>query len=944
MHQVLCSTPIFVGRTAEVARVRAMATRRSGTERSVVITGERGSGKTSLVQRALDDLDCDVLWFRGDAFSGVGRWAAMLNGLGVLASAESFADALDDVTQAVAETVKGDVGVSQLGRRLVDTLCRLPRPQRASVVVFEDVHLCDPQSLELLGYLSHRNYLFGISYLVTCDADQLPAYFDGLPRVQLSGLEPEQLTQALAAWSGVVVDPAVGAALADAAAGNPTVAAELMATLAPEQLVGDTALPLPLSVTPTMTQLAAPVLATVSPAELEVLACFACWNELPADLVRRLSSAEVIAELVRRRLVETGPTGSRLSRTGLGAAALEQLDPLDRAALFGRLSEAWSLLSQPRSVLYRYWMGQADGEAVPSAADTLAGLESHVDPRLAEVLTELVAAAPPDQLRADDWIALMRVREHARHLPGAVAAFWKAWQSERFTDDDLATLVRWRWVLSQLTGDPALGLPTPVELARLTNLLPHHAFEGLVLGARSAVMLGATEHARRLLDQAQQLSRSARLQDRALWRLVYGELQNRAGQQLRPEALRELVTRWCDVTERSCWYDDVLAVRTLIAAEAYEDAQQFLLIAEAAHATTGGHAAVFLLRVRLELELATYSMSSALVTAERLRTMPTGGVVHLHGLGADLIRTEALTGLAEGTFGHLRERGCLSDELRLTRELGHQHLIAGHYADAVFLLESALRDDRTLTEAQRWDVLADLVEAQVALGNRAAAEEASRSAPSTRPSSPRSRAPASRCRALLAPPIEVRTAFAEALELTSTGLPWIYRGRALLAYGRRLSHMGATDEGAALRREAATLFRHHRLLGWYRHAEELTCAGLDGPRPRPRLQDRLDVTETQIVRLVLSGLKNKEVASELYMSLRTLEKTLTRIYRKLQVATKAEMNLVLSRDELADFSNEDSRRVPTVKVRPDSAPFPPVLEPGPPMVPTPSPGSLTSSA
>ncbi|MET0692761.1 MAG: LuxR C-terminal-related transcriptional regulator, partial [Propionibacteriaceae bacterium] len=681
----------------------------------------------------------------------------------------------------------------------------------------------------------------------------------------------------------------------------------------------------------------------VTSAELEALACFAHGSEVPAEVIQRVSTDEAIAELLRRRLLEASPTVFQLTRAGLGAAALDRLDPLDRSTLFGRLGAAWAPLSEPWAVLYRCWMGRLDSETTVAALDTIFRLEPDTDPRLADALAEIVAAAPPERQRAGDWIALMRVRDCARQLPGAVEAFWKAWRAERYTEDDLVTLVRWRWFLSQLTGDPALGLPTPAELARLATLKSHHTFEGLVLAARSAVMLGATEQARRLLDQAQQMSRSARLKDRALWRLVHGELQVRSGHPIRPEALRELVTRWCDLTDRDSWYDDVLAVRALIAAEAYEDAQQFLLTVEAAYAAVGGHAAAFLLTVRLEVELASFSMSSALATAEQLRTTPTGGVVHLHGLGADLIRAEALGGVDDGTFGHLRERVCLTDELRLARELGYQHLIAGRYADAVFQLESALRDDRTLTEAQRWEVLADLVEAHLATGNRAGAEEAGRSAPTSSPTSPRAAAPASRCRALLAPPIETRNAFAEALEQTSHGLPWIYRGRTLLAYARRLSQLGGTDEATALRQEAAALFRHHGLLGWQRHAEQLRFTDVDSPRQRPRLHDRLDVTETQIVRLVLSGRKNKEVASELYMSLRTLEKALTRIYRKLQVATKAEMNVVLSADEVAGFSTTDSPEVEAHQVRPDPAPFPPAAERGPSVVPPSAPASLTSS-
>ena len=73
------------------------------------------------------------------------------------------------------------------------------------------------------------------------------------------------------------------------------------------------------------------------------------------------------------------------------------------------------------------------------------------------------------------------------------------------------------------------------------------------------------------------------------------------------------------------------------------------------------------------------------------------------------------------------------------------------------------------------------------------------------------------------------------------------------------------------------------------------------------LSTRLDEHETAVVRLLLLGQKNKEVADRLYVSLRSLEKTLTRVYAKLGVASKAQM-LALVRAEPGEASAVERRR------------------------------------
>ena len=88
--------------------------------------------------------------------------------------------------------------------------------------------------------------------------------------------------------------------------------------------------------------------------------------------------------------------------------------------------------------------------------------------------------------------------------------------------------------------------------------------------------------------------------------------------------------------------------------------------------------------------------------------------------------------------------------------------------------------------------------------------------------------------------------------------------------------------------EAALIFAHHGLEGWRRHALALAWRPPTDEGQGRMLSTRLDEHETAVVRLLLLGQKNKDVADRLYVSLRSLEKTLTRVYAKLGVASRRE--------------------------------------------------------
>jgi DNA-binding CsgD family transcriptional regulator len=62
-----------------------------------------------------------------------------------------------------------------------------------------------------------------------------------------------------------------------------------------------------------------------------------------------------------------------------------------------------------------------------------------------------------------------------------------------------------------------------------------------------------------------------------------------------------------------------------------------------------------------------------------------------------------------------------------------------------------------------------------------------------------------------------------------------------------------------------------------------------------RAPDELSATERQIAELAADGLSNAEIASRVFVSRKTVEANLGRVYRKLGIASRAQLHAALNR-------------------------------------------------
>jgi DNA-binding CsgD family transcriptional regulator len=225
--------------------------------------------------------------------------------------------------------------------------------------------------------------------------------------------------------------------------------------------------------------------------------------------------------------------------------------------------------------------------------------------------------------------------------------------------------------------------------------------------------------------------------------------------------------------------------------------------------------------------------------------------------------------------------------------LGYLELTAGRLTEAIAHLARAddLCEQIGLREVGRFRFYADYAEALIAVGELERAEEVLARFEARGRAAGRqwALATASRCRVLLlAARGDLAAALAE-MEIVlplHDGLPMPFeRARTLLVGGevhRRARHK---REARILLEAAESAFSSLGAAAWAAKARDgLARIGLRPPSP-------LDLTPTErgVAELAAAGLTNREIADRMFISVRTAESTLSRVYRKLGIRSRAEL-------------------------------------------------------
>jgi DNA-binding CsgD family transcriptional regulator len=200
-------------------------------------------------------------------------------------------------------------------------------------------------------------------------------------------------------------------------------------------------------------------------------------------------------------------------------------------------------------------------------------------------------------------------------------------------------------------------------------------------------------------------------------------------------------------------------------------------------------------------------------------------------------------------------------------------------------------NDAAFHRFMRWPALLDLVEA----GGRGEQEErvggvvAELEEIARRSNPPILSAGLVCARPLLASDADAEALFIAALDHDLSDYPFL-RARTLLSYGAWLRRRRRNADSRRPLRGARELFDALGASRWSERArQELRATGERiGPRT-PDARDRLTAQELQIAQLAAEGLSNRGIGERLFLSHRTIESHLYRIFPKLGVSARAQL-------------------------------------------------------
>jgi DNA-binding CsgD family transcriptional regulator len=148
--------------------------------------------------------------------------------------------------------------------------------------------------------------------------------------------------------------------------------------------------------------------------------------------------------------------------------------------------------------------------------------------------------------------------------------------------------------------------------------------------------------------------------------------------------------------------------------------------------------------------------------------------------------------------------------------------------------------------------------------------------------------------------------FGAALELHEQGAGSAFeRARTELLYGERLRRAKRRVDAREHLRSAVELFDGLGAAPWSEQARrELRASGASIPRRDPTAPEKLTPQELQIALQVAEGKTNRDVAAALFLSPKTVEFHLTRVYRKLNIHSRAELVRLFSSERAAATRGE----------------------------------------
>ena len=906
---------VLIGRESECARLDELVDRaRLGRTAALVVRGEAGIGKTALLDYAAE---------RADGMT-------VVRALGVESEAElefsalhevcwPLRDHLADLSEHQADALRAALGVTSgdakdrfaVGAGALSLLAAAAEREPLLVVV-DDAQWLDRSSRETLLFAMRRLRADRVALLYAArEGEERRFEAPGVESLSLAGLGPDAAASLLGDAGGPEVAPEVARRLLEESHGNPLALIELPGLLSAGQLAGVEPLEDPL------------------PAGSAIERAFARRAEaLPEDA----RTALLVAAVSPSNAVET--VVGALDALGLSGEALA---PVEDAGLLriadGRLNFRHPLV---RSAVYHAAPGAdrraahtALAEALTGSPQTearawhLAGAALGQDEQAAEALAE---AAEQARRRSGYAAAATALERAARLTPDPAvglerlaAAADAAWHAGRagaageLVAETLAGVgdgrlraeaLRLRGSIEFFAGRSDTAAASLLEALSLLEETDAGAAVGVAGDAVNAlVRLRRTDDALETAGRARALAPEDGSEVDAEATIMLGYALCFAG---RYGEAKPHLQRAVELFRAGVGVPGPLQAGRLTAALGWlglhEEAHRYLAdtVARAREAGAVGSLASLLASAAwLALHASRWNeayadASEALDLAEEfdqpvIAAQMFGVLTWVSALRGDEERCRAYhqeTELRAAAFGftlyRMLARLCLA-----LLDLG-----AGRVQDAIGRLEEVARhaDERELYVPGVSPQL-ELAEALIR-ANRGAEAEAILAAfdRSEFSSVPLFQAHAERCRGLLAEDDAFARHFEEAVGLHAKAESPFALARTRLCYGERLRRVG---QRVAAREELKASLETFDRIGagpWAERARvELRASGETLRRRESHEAEALTPQELQIALQVAEGKSNKEVGAALFLSHKTVEFHLSRIYRKLDIHSRAEL-------------------------------------------------------
>ncbi|WP_344952954.1 helix-turn-helix transcriptional regulator [Actinomadura miaoliensis] len=883
---------MLYGRSAEISALDEVIVRaREGSGGAVVLRGEAGAGKTALLDAAAARGGAmRVLRTTGVESESDLAFAALHQ---VLWPVTGSLDALPEPQRDAVSTALGLAAGSAgdrflLGAGVLSLLAEAAAPD-GLICVVDDFQWVDRASADALLFAARRLGTERIAMLFAVRGD-VPV--KGVPlTVDVRGLPESAAAELLESRCGGL--PAhVTRDLVTLTRANPLALGEIAARLTPAQLAGREPLPEPL---PGGARLFGDRVAALS-ASARLVALVAA---VEADLDQVLRAADrLFAEQPVRPGENTG--------AGAGRVALAELEGAGLAEVSGM------------SVRFRHPLIRSAVHEAAAPAEV-----RRVHAVLAELTTDdrrawhLAGAA----LGQDEQVAaaLVTAAERARDRGGYGAAATALARAAELTPEPRTRAVRLKdaAVAAWLGGRPGQAESLLAEARERAGGDAALAMEIARLRGRFELNSGNAAEAMRILAAGDSLDMLADAAEAASYvgdTAAIVELGRRAA--AHPEGFLRDTVAGIGLTLDGDAAGPGLLRRALGRAGELEDAAGHLWAAAAASYLG-------------ESDLATEMVGRA------------GQVARVSGMTGQLPVVLEFVATAERIAGRLARSQAVSEEgLELAREAGYENTVAAHLANLAVL--AALRGEEESCRRHAREALAIAVPHRVGmragvaayalalldlcLGRHAAAHDRFtaivaagpgaghptvvwRSAPdrveaavgagddagaravlaayeqwSKHAATAESHALLARCRGLAE---SSEDAFAEALRLHTNPFE---AARTALLLGERLRRAQRPGEARAHLRMAWETFERAGARPWARRAQdELRAAGESGQAPPAAVLDALTPQELRIAGLVADGLSSKQIAARLFLSPRTVEYHLYKIYPKLGIGSRTEL-------------------------------------------------------